>query len=122
MKKEQERHLRERRVCTARTREGPFETLTLAEGKDSSNHEKTEKTQAPRVNDSIPLHIRIIVKSLNAKCELLYHSQKLYVSTFSPFAESHSELRSELKLPLIFLNRLYLKENTDFPSSTQSHR
>lgn len=71
---------------------------------------------------AIPLHIRIIVKSLNAKCELLYHSQKLYVSTFSPFAESHSELRSELKLPLIFLNRLYLKENTDFPSSTQSHR
>lgn len=70
---------------------------------------------------AIPLHIRIIAKPLNTKCELLYHSQKLYVSTFSPFAKSQSELHSELKLSLVFLNILYLKENTDFPWSTQSH-
>ena len=67
VKKEQERHLRERRVCTARVREGPFETLTLAECKDNSNHEKTEKMQAPRVNDCYPTPYPNYCKILKCK-------------------------------------------------------
>ena len=51
--KEQERHLKESRVYTARMPEGTFETLTLAECNDGSSREKTEKMQAARVNDSI---------------------------------------------------------------------
>ena len=55
MKKEQERHLRDSKVYTARIREGTFETLTLAECNNSSSREKTEKMQAARVNDCYPI-------------------------------------------------------------------